>query len=479
LFRSLRFRLTFWFALSLAVIQAASGFVWHWYLQTELKHQIQGRLRFIAQDVIVFWDEGPRDGLCRELNRHLRNRNWNDYVVIRSRFGDVLCYSDNLRGAMLPLTASGRQALRQGREHFETLQAQPFAGHVLIDLPFRAGDGRSFLVQIAADPEPIRRPLKQLRIMLLTLSPLALLAVALGGWFLAGRTLAPVVRVTRSMRRISAENLRERLPVPAGGDELAQLATTFNDMLARLEESFSRIRQFSGDASHELRTPLTILKGETEVALRWAKSVEEFRNALTSNLEEIQRMERIIDNLLLLSKSDSGELPLEKKALSLSDLLQAVYLQTRSLAEERGQQVELDLDVDREIIIQGDELRLRQMLLNLLANAVKYTPKGGRIDIRLLVTGEAAVISVCDTGIGIAEEHLPRIFDRFYRTDQARNREEGGAGLGLAIVKWVVEAHEGRIEVFSRPGSGSRFVVHLPLAGPNRVQRRSYVDADD
>ncbi|GAB4178372.1 MAG: ATP-binding protein [Geothermobacteraceae bacterium] len=478
--RSLRFRLTFWFVLSLAVVQAASGFLWHWYLETELERQMQERLRLVSQDVEDFFSAGmvgvgrlsPAD--CRNLNRFLRKRNWNELISIRSRFGTVVCRSDNLGRSILPITRSGRETLRHGGERFERLQAQPFLRHILISRQMRLpGANSPLLLQVAADTDPGLGPLEQLRVMLFTLSPLALLAVAVGGWLIAGRALVPVTRMAREIRDIRADNLRRRLPVPDSGDELAELAESFNAMLERLEDSFRRIRQFSGDASHELRTPLTILKGETEVALRWAKSVDEFRDVVASNLEEIQRMERIIDNLLLLSKSDSGELPLEIKPFSLSDLVQATFLQMRPQAEERGLVLSFDFDVDREVVIQGDELRLRQMLLNLVTNAVKYTPEGGQVEIYLSVQQEQAVLTVSDTGIGIASEHLPHIFDRFYRTDQARNREEGGAGLGLAIVKWVVEAHDGRIEVASTPDQGTRFTVHLPLGGPEQVRRKA------
>ncbi len=474
----LRFRLTIWFVLSLAVVQAASGFLWHWYLATELDGQLRERLRLVSQDVEDYLaggllSEGRLSPAgCDRLNRFLRKRNWKELIAIRSPFGAVVCRSENLGGKVLPLTRSGRTTLKEGLESFDRLQAQPFQNHILLNRRIKVPQsGRFLLLQVAADVEPGLGPLEQLRILLFTLSPLALLVVAVGGWLIAGRALAPVTRMAREMREIRADNLRRRLPVPNSRDELAELAESFNAMLERLEDSFRRMRQFSGDASHELRTPLTILKGETEVALRWAKSVDEFRDVVSSNLEEIQRMERIIDNLLLLSKSESGELPLEKKPFSLSDLVQAIFLQLRPQAEERGLSLHCDFNVDREVVVCGDELRLRQMLLNLVTNAIKYTPEGGRVDIALSVEQGMAVLTVADTGIGIAAEHLPHIFDRFYRTDQARNREEGGAGLGLAIVKWVVTAHEGRIEVDSTPGAGSRFTVYLPLEGPREIRR--------
>jgi len=215
-----------------------------------------------------------------------------------------------------------------------------------------------------------------------------------------------------------------------------------------------------------LRTPLTILRGETEVTLRWAKSPEEFRDMLRSNMEEIDRMERIIESLLTLAKSEVGELTLEMKEFSLSDMVQELYLQSRILGEGKGIDVNLALDVDEEVRIRGDELRLRQMFLNLISNAIKYTPEKGHLEISLAMDGNCARVDISDTGIGIPAEHLPHIFDRFYRVDKARNRMDGGTGLGLAIVKWIAEAHGGGISVTSTVGQGSSFSVQLPIAGP-------------
>jgi signal transduction histidine kinase len=245
--------------------------------------------------------------------------------------------------------------------------------------------------------------------------------------------------------------------------EMEALISTHNQMLARLHESTSRIRQFSGDASHELRTPLTIMRGETEVALRWGKTKEDFRNTLISNMEEIERMGRIIEDLLTLAKSESGELPLSITDLSLSDLLQEMYIQARKLGEDENIEVHLQHEADKEIWLKGDDLRLRQMFWNLLTNALRYTPEHGDVYIKLECDNTHAVVTISDTGIGIEPEHIQHIFERFYRTDTARNRTDGGTGLGLAIVKWVVEAHAGSIDVTSEVNKGSSFSVTLPL----------------
>ncbi|MBN2645848.1 MAG: two-component sensor histidine kinase [Desulfuromonadaceae bacterium] len=262
--------------------------------------------------------------------------------------------------------------------------------------------------------------------------------------------------------KIHINSLNERLQLDQPITELHSVAAEYNGMLSQLEQAVKRIRQFSGDASHELRTPLTILRGETEVALRWGKTVEEFRDTLGSNMEEIDRMGRIIEDLLTLAKSESGELPLSIGYLSLSDLLQELYLQGRKLAEKKQIQVDLHHQEQGEIWIRGDDLRLRQLFLNLLTNAIRYTPDGGQVDIDVTCSENQAIVQIRDTGIGIAAEHLPHIFERFYRTDEARNRIDGGTGLGLAIVKWVTEAHQGTIHVQSTPGEGSTFEIRLP-----------------
>lgn len=482
MFRSLRSRLTLWYALSLAAILAASGFFWHVYLSRELHGHLDERLKLIAEDVVAYHDlhhendalhQVPPAEHCRALESFLRSHNWNEFVQVRLGSGQIACFSENLKKARLPLSDRGRKALTEQRAVLETLSAPPFQKIRMVTLPLQRPGKPAMLIQIAARTHEVDSALERLRIVLATLSPLLLLAITLGGWFLSGRTLSPVMRITHSMQRITAEKLSERLDVGDAGREIVDLADTFNEMLARLEDSFARIKQFSGDASHEMRTPLTILKGETEVALRWAKSPEEFRNILSSNLEEINRMERIIEDLLMLAKNESGRLPLERKPVRLTDLMQELYLQAGSLREDENLEVNLKLDVEGEVLVVGDGLRLRQLFLNLISNAVKYTPVPGRVEISLQLEGDRAVISISDSGIGIPADHLPHIFDRFYRVDEARNRAVGGAGLGLAIVKSMVDAHEGSIEVQSTPNVGSTFRVELPLDGPTKIERQA------
>jgi heavy metal sensor kinase len=477
-FRTIRFRLTLWYTTILAAILAASGFIWHTYLARELQLHIDEKLRIVAADVAAFHltthgehilpgEPAPtaRDH-CQGLEAFIRYHNWGEFVQMLDDRGSIHCTTSNLKGFHLPLTKIALQQALRGEPHYETIRTIGPTPIRLLTYPVMGSGKITDLIQVGEDLGTMESALEQLRLLLLIFSPAALLVLGGGGWFLAGRVLSPVSDITQAARQIKAENLGERLPVGDTRDEIADLAETFNSMLARLEDSFNKVRQFSADASHELRTPLAILKGETEVALRWGKDPEELRRTLLSNLEEIDRMGRIIEDLLLLAKSEAGELRLQVADLSLGDLLQEIYLQGRVLGEAKQIDVTLNLQVDEDIRLRGDQFQLHRMLLNLITNAIKYTPDQGRVEIGLAVQEHAAVLSIADSGIGIAPEHLPHIFERFYRVDTARNREIGGTGLGLAIVRSIVEAHDGRIEVSSTAGRGTTFVVSLPLAGP-------------
>jgi heavy metal sensor kinase len=278
---------------------------------------------------------------------------------------------------------------------------------------------------------------------------------------LARRALRPVDRMTETARRISAEHLTGRVDETGGGDELDRLAQTLNAMLGRLDAAFQEMRQFTADASHELQTPLTILKGEMEVALRSPRSPEEYQRILKSSLEEIDRIARLVEGLLLLARADAGVLRMDRRPLDLAQLVEEVYGQTRVLAEARS--LNLRLGAVEPVSVQGDYAHLRRLLLNLVDNAVKYTPPGGHVTISVQPSGGWAAMRVEDTGMGIPPEDRERIFQRFHRSAEARSRGNGGAGLGLCIARSIAEAHGGRIEVESTTGRGSTFTVLLPI----------------
>jgi heavy metal sensor kinase len=400
------------------------------------------------------------------LQERIHQGNWDVFILLRGPNLQPVCASQNLLDETLEFGPVAMQQVRWLNPHLETVQLGEGMQLRLLSYPLKFEGRLVGVVQVAKDLGPMSKTLGDLRLVYSLVGPFAVFWLCLGCWFLADRLVAPVIEVTDAAREINADNLSRRLPNTGHRDELGQMVATFNQMLERLENAFRRVRQFSGDASHELRTPLTILRGETEVTLRWAKQPEEFRDMLRSNLEEIDRMERIIESLLVLTKSEAGELILDVKEFSLSDLVQALYLQARTLGETKRISANLRVEVEEELFIRGDELRLRQMFLNLIANGIKYTPQGGGLEIALLREGEMARVDVSDTGIGIPVESQPFIFDRFYRVDKARNRMDGGSGLGLSIVRSIAEAHGGQISVQSTLGQGSTFTVLLPLGGP-------------
>jgi heavy metal sensor kinase len=291
-----------------------------------------------------------------------------------------------------------------------------------------------------------------------------LLLAGTGGYFLARKSLAPVVAMGAQARRIGATNLHERLPVQNANDELGQLATIFNDLLNRLDQSFERQRRFIADASHELRTPLAILRGEAEVALsQKGRKAEEYLESLRILHEETSRLIRIVEDLFTLTRADSGQYRLTPQDVYLEEVTADCAHSVRTLAREKN--IELTVDAGSECRVQGDPDLLRRMILNLLDNAIKYTAPGGRVEILCCVGRDGCEVHVKDTGSGIPAELQSRVFERFFRVDQARSRlvNDGGAGLGLSIAQWIAQAHQGRLELVHSDAQGSHFAVHLPM----------------
>jgi heavy metal sensor kinase len=321
-------------------------------------------------------------------------------------------------------------------------------------------DGHAYVVQAAAPLRDLQQGLRDALWVLVPMFPLALLLASAAGYWVSRRALAPVDAITDTARSITAENLTQRLDVPPTGDELARLSATLNEMIARLESSFRRISQFTADASHELRTPLAVVRTTAEVALR-APNDDERSLALEQIVAEVGRTSHLVENLLQLAKADSGAERLVKAPVDVVALVREATTEIGVLAKTKGIRLASELPHGA-VNVQGDARALRQLLLILLDNAVKYTPAGGRIELAISTQDGHASCSVRDTGIGIPAEDLPHIFDRFYRVDRARSREHGGAGLGLAIGRWIAEAHGGAIVVESELERGSVFRIHLP-----------------
>jgi heavy metal sensor kinase len=349
-----------------------------------------------------------------------------------------------------------------GLPTFETIESVGRPPIRLLTFPVIESGRVTRLIQVGMSLESLHRTRHRFLIIMAAVLPVGLLLAGGGGWLSARRALKPVDRMTETARRISAENLTGRLEEMKTGDELDRLAKTLNAMLGRLDAAFSQIRQFSADASHELQTPLTILKGELEVALRSPRSREEYQGTLRSALEEIDRIAHLVEGLLLLARADAGVLRMDHQRVDLTKVVEDVRRQTNPLAETRD--ITLSVGPVESVSIQGDEERLRRLLLNLVDNGIKYTPSGGRVTLSLQQEGEWGYLRISDTGIGLSPEEQERIFQRFYRSPEARSPEQGGAGLGLCIAESIAEAHGGRIQLESTPGQGSTFTVLLPLS---------------
>ncbi len=289
--------------------------------------------------------------------------------------------------------------------------------------------------------------------------PVVIVFTGVLGWFLAGRALNPVNSVAATAQRITHSNLDLQIPQRGAGDELDRLIEAFNHMMTRLDASFEQIRQFSTDVSHELRTPLTVVRGQLEVAMFTAQTVDQYREAMAEALEGVDRLSNIVRALLMLSQAESGQVVLQKTQIDLAELLRDQVDQHQIPAEAQG--VRLSAELPQHCPIQADRIQIERLVSNLLGNAVKYTPSGGEVSVRLMMDGELAKFEVEDNGVGIAEDHLPHIFDRFFRVPSAD--PEKGLGLGLSFVAWIVKAHGGRIEVESEPRKGTLFRVILPM----------------
>jgi heavy metal sensor kinase len=318
-------------------------------------------------------------------------------------------------------------------------------------------------VAAAIEESPVRDTLWTLAVILATGIPFAIALAIGGGYFLAGRVLSPVAAMAGRAREITAESLAKRLPIDNAQDEFGQLATVFNDTLSRLQDAFERLRRFTADASHELRTPLTAMRSVGEVALRNTLETAAYRDVIGSMLEEVDRLTRLVESLLILTRADSGQFQLVPETLDLGALAGNVIDQVRVLADEKQQH--LTLKAPTKVHATADTALMRHALMNLIHNGIKYTPNGGTITVEVSGTNSGqAVIEVRDTGPGIPAAHRHRIFDRFYRVDASRSREGGGVGLGLAIARWAVEANGGQIKLASDGRTGSSFRILLPIA---------------
>ena len=462
--RSIRFRLTVWYAGLLAgLLLFFAALTWLGlarYLNRSLTEALARQARQIGESFLFDVQTSGEGYVVAEINEHLAPEKNDHFVRVTRVDGSALYVSGRpLNGRFDPEQVpvvpppSWRAAARE--EHL------PGGGELLIyDLPFTARDGSRFLVEMGAPYDSIENVLRGLLLALALGLPLTVAVAVSGGYLLTRRALRPVDEITRSAERITSRNLSQRLPSADTGDELERLSAGLNRMIARLEESFQYIRRFTADASHELRTPLTVLRGELEAIAQNPRLDGEVRDTVGSSLEETERLSRIVESLLAISRLDVGEARVERVRFDLAELAAATAEQMRLLAVDK--KVELGVEVNGVVLIEGDPARIKQVIVNLVDNAIKYTPEGGAVRVNVRAENGHAILQVEDNGAGIPDEALPHVFERFYRVDKARSRRMGGAGLGLAIVQSIVTAHGGQVAVESEEGRGSRFRVSLP-----------------
>jgi heavy metal sensor kinase len=460
MFDSVRTRLTLWYAgvLGLSLIAFA---LLIYYAAAAIFHQRQDEsLHSTAQTVASAYVEELEEqhSLAKAGEVVLAELTFpNHYVEVIDNTGRPIAWSKNLSGktfAIPLLTVEQARARSSGVVTVDGLRAAV--------VPLSADQNLGFAV-VAEPLSVIEDGLRQLRRDFFAGVPLVLLLASAGGYFLARKSLAPIASMNSQTQRISVESLSQRLDVTSPRDELGRLATTINDLLARLESSFNEQQRFIADASHELRTPLAVLRGETEVALAKQRNADEYQQSLSLIQEEAERLSRIVEDLFILARQPiDAPATLMRERVSLNEAIKDCARAAQVLATRKGVRLTMESN-SSSIDLNGDKELITRMILNLLDNAVKYTPAGGEISLALSRQNGNAEIVVRDTGIGIAETDRQRVFDRFYRVDKARSRALGGAGLGLSIVRWIVEIHGGDIHIDSAPGLGSTFTVELPL----------------
>jgi len=462
--RSIRFRLGAWYAGLLAVLLVAfSGFI---YLTLEriLERNLQDTLAREAQTIgdalLSKISETGDPYVVNEIEEHFAPRTTNHFLRVARASGEVIFQSGQPHdGSFDPERVPPAPPDAAASWHDDDM---PNGRKLIVySMTYTSPDGMQFTIQAGASNNPIREVLGSLIATLAIALPLMVTAAVAGGYLLMRNALRPLGQIATIAETITSRNLNERVPKSGTGDELEQLAESLNRMMARLEDSFQQIHRFSADASHEIRTPLAILRGELEDLLRSSHLTSELRESITSALEEAERLSRIVEQLLEMTRLEAGETMSKLQRFDLTELTQTAVDQLRLLADEK--QIQLRFEGKKDLFILGDPFRVRQVVVNLVDNAIKYTSPGGSISVSSTLEGNKAVLEVRDTGIGIPETAIPHVFERFYRVEGDRSRQLGGTGLGLAIVKSICTAFGGTVNVRSVSGSGTTFHVELPL----------------
>jgi len=465
---SIGVRLTLWYLVIFAVAQIAFGAGMWFLLRHSLFDMVDDGLEEQVDDLRSFLQTLGKDPalakLREEVNETYAIEHLGNYLAVYAENGDLIYRSAFLQAHHLAMTppdqvdrAIFKNRRSEGRHFRFILQKLSVNGHI-------------YAVEMGVPTDDAVKSLSLFRTYLLMFAPLLLLIAAAGGHWLSRRALSPVDALVRTAREVSGASLHSRLQKLDTGDELQRLSDTLNEMLDRIEASFQRITEFTADASHELRTPVSLIRTEAELALRRSRGEVEYKESLRHILLEAERTTALIEQLLSLARADSGRETLHMQPVDLSAMLRGVVESWRQMADIRNLQFSASIAAEDSFVM-GDEAALRRVADILLDNAFKYTAPSGSVQLSLEKKGgDRVVMTVRDSGIGIADEDRDKIFERFYRVDKARSREQGGAGLGLAIAQWIVAQHHGSIAVESKPGQGSVFRLEFPaiaLPAPN------------
>ena len=453
---SIRVRLTAWYSVVLALMLVIYAAATYLAVRHEFFEQLEDQLHEDFESAEGYLVPAPAGRIAWASDRYRDPDEDRDRGIDVWASGGRPIYRSGASSAIPPAAVASATA----EPRYESLIAGGRRWRTLTGTTLVAG--QSAVLRVSRSEDRLRSQLAEILVVLILGLPLVVALAGIGGYVLARRALTPIDRMATEAQRITADHLHQRLTAaPNPGDEIGRLTAVINATFARLEGSFEKLRRFTADASHELRTPLAVIRGIGETSLKDTRPAADYKDAIGSMLEEVDRLTSLVDTLLRLSYGDAGTVRLSPEPIDLSELARDVASSLSVLAEERRQRLEVDAPAP--VPATADRLLLREALTNIVDNAIKYGPAASRVRLRVFPERERAVLEVADEGPGIQPEHRPRIFDRFFRIDEARSRASGGAGLGLAIAKWAVDVNGGTIDVDSAPGGGALFRITVPL----------------
>ena len=466
--KSLRFRLALSYAIFFAILVVGVGFVLRAMLSSSLDREMR-------QVIVEEW--GAAKGYMKIENYHpvwyYDRSDPEESLIVNTIKGGVYLITDAKRNPLewsptykgIPMSSPSEvaAALKSTEPQWTTKRDTDGDSYLLRHGVMYDRDRRPYYLVIGKPLSEIEATLATFTRNFLFVAVASILTGGLLGWIMAGRALLPLNSVAQAAQEIKGSNLKVRIPLRGAGDELDRLIGSFNDMTSRLESSFEQVRQFSTDVSHELRTPLTAIRGQMEVALLTAKTADDFRDVMVDALQDVEHLSNIVRALLQLSQAESGQLILQITLIDLAAVVDDIAEQFEIPAED--QKLTMETAIEREgCVIKADRVQIGRLITNLISNALKYTPSGGRVKVEVKRDGDCVLFIVSDTGVGIAADHLPHIFDRFYRVRKIQTKSVQGLGLGLSFVAWIVQVHGGKVDVQSTEGKGTTFSVSLPAA---------------